>query len=260
MKPSGAQAFLNAFQGLRICNSSPLQQFRAPLQQSSTILAATRMSESRSFSTTTPVFGTWLEPSIDRKKKMAKGRPRVATGGSTKGTTVIWGDYGLRMKDHHRRISAKQLKMAEDTIKVRLRGEKYRLYKRKCCNIGVYVSGNEKVLDTDNVQMRMGKGKGSFDHWATRMAVSQVLFEIRGRIHEQIVRDAFRLAGNKLPGQWEFVKKGDAPVVGITKLDGVTLEELKRPRRQVAPTEMLHASTPTATTEPAGTAESSKSP
>lgn len=47
------------------------------------------------------------------------------------------------MTDHHRRISAKHLKMAEDTIKVRLRGEKYRLYKRKCCNVGVYVSGNE---------------------------------------------------------------------------------------------------------------------
>jgi ribosomal protein L16/L10AE len=56
------------------------------------------------------------------------------------------------------------------------------------------------------VQMRMGKGKGSFDHWATRMAVSQVLFEIRGRIHEQIVRDAFRLAGNKLPGRPPFFR------------------------------------------------------
>lgn len=50
-------------------------------------------------------------------------------------------------------------------------------------------------------QMRMGKGKGAFDHWATRMAVSQILFEIRGRLHEQVVRDAFRLAGNKLPGK-----------------------------------------------------------
>lgn len=47
----------------------------------------------------------------------------------------------------------------------------------------------------------MGKGKGSFDHWATRMAVSQILFEIRGRLHEAIVRDAFRLAGHKLPGE-----------------------------------------------------------
>lgn len=112
----------------------------------------------------------------------------------------------------------------------------------------------------------MGKGKGSFDHWATRMAVSQVLFEIKGRIHEQIVRDAFRLAGNKLPGrilfssysganahsiigQWEFVKKGDAPVVGITKLDGVTLEDLKRPRKQIAPQELLEASPSTTATE-----------
>ncbi len=54
--------------------------------------------------------------------------------------------------------------------------------------------------------MRMGKGKGSFDHWATRMAVSQILFEVRGRIHEQIVRDAFRLAGNKLPGEFHLIE------------------------------------------------------
>jgi ribosomal protein L16/L10AE len=46
----------------------------------------------------------------------------------------------------------------------------------------------------------MGKGKGSFDHWAARVAVNQVLFEVRGMLHEQVVRDAFRLAGNKLPG------------------------------------------------------------
>jgi hypothetical protein len=34
-------------------------------------------------------------------------------------------------------------------------------------------------------------------------------------------------------GQYEFVKKGDPPVVGITKLDGITMEELKRPRRKI---------------------------
>lgn len=48
--------------------------------------------------------------------------------------------------------------------------------------------------------MRMGKGKGAFDHWAARVAVNQILFEIRGMLHEQVIRDAFRLAGNKLPG------------------------------------------------------------
>jgi len=128
------------------------------------------------------------------------------------------------MADHHRRVSAMQLKNGEEAIKVRLKGMRYRLYKRVCASIGVYTKGNE---------VRMGKGKGSFDHWASRIAVSKIIFELKGDVHEQVARDAFRLAGNKMPGSYEFVKKGDPPVVGITKLDGITMEELKRPRRAI---------------------------
>ena len=96
------------------------------------------------------------------------------------------------MRDHDRRVSAAQLNIGAETIKKRLRGQRYRLYTRVCANIGVYTSGNE---------MRMGKGKGSFDYWASRVAVSKVLFELKGDLHEEIVRDAFRLAGNKMPGE-----------------------------------------------------------
>ena len=71
----------------------------------------------------------------------------------------------------------------------------------------------------------MGKGKGSFDHWATRVHVSKILFELKGEVHEQIVRDAMRLAGNKLPGLYEFVRKGDPAVMGMTKLAGTMTEE-----------------------------------
>lgn len=153
-----------------------------------------------------------------------------------RGTTVVWGDYGIRMRDHDRRISAHQLHVAEETIKKRLRGMKFRLYMRIAANIGVYTSGNES---------RMGKGKGSFDHWASRVSVSKVVFEIKGDLHEQVVRDAFRLAGNKLPGLWEFVKKGDPPKMGITKVgvNGITAEDLKRPRRKL-PLELTAARLP----------------
>ena len=109
-----------------------------------------------------------------------------------RGTTVVWGEYGLRLKDHHRRISSQQLQIGSDAIKKRLRGERFRLYTRVAANIGVYMSGNE---------MRMGKGKGRFDHWAARVAVSQIVFEIKGDCHEQVIRDALRLAGNKMPGE-----------------------------------------------------------
>lgn len=149
----------------------------------------------------------------------------MPTGGSVRGTTVVWGDYGLRMRDHDRRVSAKQLRTGEEAIHRRLRGERYKLYKRVSANIGVYTKGSD---------VRMGKGKGKFDYWAARIPVSRIIFELKGNIHEKVVRDAFRLAGHKLPGLYEFVKKGDPPVVGVTKLgDGVTLESLKEAKRPV---------------------------
>ena len=128
---------------------------------------------------------------MEKGGKSRKGRPRVCTGGSTRGTTVEWGDYGLRMRDHDRRVTAAQLKNGEETIRKRLRGMKYRLYHRVTPSIPVYTSGNE---------VRMGKGKGKFDYWTARVSVSRIIFELKGDIHEQIARDAFRLAANKMPG------------------------------------------------------------
>jgi ribosomal protein L16 len=147
-----------------------------------------------------------------------------------RGTTVVWGDYGLRMKDHDRRVSAMQLRIGEETIRRRLRGMTYKLYTRVSANIGVYTKGNE---------VRMGKGKGKFDYWAARIPVSRIVFELKGNMHEKVIQEAFRLAGHKLPGLWEMVKKGDPPMVGITKLgNGVTLDGLKRARREIPSSEV----------------------
>ena len=117
-----------------------------------------------------------------------------------------------------------QLKNAEETLRRRLRGMKYKLFTRVTANIGVYKKGGE---------VRMGKGKGKFDHWATRVPVNRIVLELKGDMHEKVIYEAFRLAASKLPGQWQTVRKGEPPVVGITKLgNGVTLESLRRPRRE----------------------------
>lgn len=46
----------------------------------------------------------------------------------------------------------------------------------------------------------MGTGKGTHRFWATRVPVSRIIFELKGEVHEKIVKEAFRLAGNKMPG------------------------------------------------------------
>lgn len=169
--------------------SIPYPLFASNIGSASTPFTALPLA--RCFSTT-PRTLDWLTPKESEKSKSFKGRPKMATGGSSRGTTVVWGDYGLRMRDHDRRVSAAQLKNGEETIKKRLRGMKYKLYTRVSANIGVYTSGNEQ---------RMGKGKGKFDYWATRIPVSRIVFELKGDLHEKVAREAFRLAGHKMPGK-----------------------------------------------------------
>ncbi|KAK3675112.1 39S ribosomal protein L16, mitochondrial [Recurvomyces mirabilis] len=219
-----------AAQQLRPLSTSLLSSFTTRaccLQSALQALISTTPSQfqTRAFSST-PKTLNWLSPKAGESSKSRKGRPRVPTGGSTRGTTLVWGDYGIRLKDHDRRISASQLKIADATIRQRLRGMKYRLYARVSANIGVYTSGNDQ---------RMGKGKGSFDYWCARVPVSRVIFELKGDVHEAVVKDAMRIAGNKLPGTYEFVRKNDPPMMGITKLtEGYTEEMLRRPRMDIS--------------------------
>jgi hypothetical protein len=143
MRLRGTSSFVAQFDRLSI-TSIPLRHLSA-LTTSAFINRPTPAAHgiSRPFSSTAVKAGGWLIPTKGEAKRSRKGRPRVPTGGSARGTTVVWGDYGLRMRDHHRRLSADQLKIGEEAIKVRLKGMRYRLYKRVCASIGVYTKGNE---------------------------------------------------------------------------------------------------------------------
>jgi hypothetical protein len=57
-----------------------------------------------------------LVPRKTKYRKSHKGRIPIALGGSTKGTTLEWGDYGLRVNEPCR-LSAKHLESAEAALK-----------------------------------------------------------------------------------------------------------------------------------------------
>jgi hypothetical protein len=148
MKLRNISSFAAQFERLSIASTTlrPLCPTLSSTVSSKTSIPHNGLSIRRPFSTTNMRAGNWLLPTSPEKKRSRKGRPRVPTGGSARGTTIVWGDYGLRMCDHHRRVSASQLKIGEEAIKVRLKGMRYRLYKRVCASIGVYSSGNEVWL------------------------------------------------------------------------------------------------------------------
>jgi ribosomal protein L16 len=156
-------------------------------------------------------------PRFKKIRKAHKGRVPVRTGGSIKGCTLKFGKFGMRLKSEGTRLKAIQLKEADVAIMRYLRPLKGKLIRRVVTDIPVAIKGNET---------RMGKGKGSFSHWMTRVPTGKILFEIRGdNVHEQIAKEAFRVAGDKLPGTYEFVKIGDDAKVGFAR---VTPDDAKR--------------------------------
>ncbi|GMM27334.1 mitochondrial 54S ribosomal protein YmL47 [Martiniozyma asiatica (nom. inval.)] len=153
--------------------------------------------------------GHELAPRYKVVQRKQKGRVTVRTGGSTKGTTLVFGSYGMRLKSEGLRVSAAQLQAADNVIVRLVKKNSGTLWKRLCTNIAICIKGNAT---------RMGKGKGPFDHWAARVPTGKVVFEVDG-MHRSAAKDSLRRACEKLPGVWEFVERGQKGRSGWSLVD-----------------------------------------
>ncbi|CUS23884.1 LAQU0S12e02190g1_1 [Lachancea quebecensis] len=167
-------------------------------------------------------------PRFKHVNKKQKGRVPVRVGGSIKGSTLQFGRFGLRLKSEGERLSAQQLKEADNAIMRYVRPlTNGKMWRRLCTDIAVCIKGNET---------RMGKGKGGFDHWMARVPTGKIVFEMDGDdLHEKVAREAFRKAGSKLPGVYEFVSRDSLVRVGLKSFKDPKydpkinyLEELKK--------------------------------
>ena len=66
-------------------------------------------------------FRSQLAPRRVQNVKRHKGRIPIPTGGSTRGTTLAFGEWGIRIKGMGVRFSAKQLMTAEEVIKRKIK-------------------------------------------------------------------------------------------------------------------------------------------
>src|ERR1700722_15920026 len=62
-----------------------------------------------------------LAPRQVKHIKRHKGRIPIPTGGSIKGTTLAFGEWGIRIQGNGARFSAKQLTTAEEVIKRKIK-------------------------------------------------------------------------------------------------------------------------------------------
>ncbi len=125
-----------------------------------------------------------LQPKQTKYRKQQKGRNR---GMATTGLRISFGEYGLKATTAGR-ITARQLEAARRAISRHVkRGGK--LW------IRVFP---DKPITTKPLEVRQGKGKGNVEYWVAQVQAGRVLYEVEG-VPADIAREAFRLAGAKLP-------------------------------------------------------------
>lgn len=64
----------------------------------------------------------------------------------------------------------------------------------------------DRPITKKPAETRMGKGKGSLDHWVANVEPGRILFEINGVSREQ-AQEAFRLAAYKFPVRTKFLAR-----------------------------------------------------
>ena len=136
-----------------------------------------------------------LQPKKTKYRKAFKGRIHGASKG---GTALNFGSYGLKAVEPER-ITARQIEAARRAIT--------RHMKRQG-RVWIRIFPDLPVTDKP-AEVRMGKGKGSVEYWAARVAPGRIMFEIDG-VADDIARDALKLGAAKLPIRTRIVTRIDA--------------------------------------------------
>ena len=133
-----------------------------------------------------------LEPKKVKFRRVHRGNRR---GMSMRGNFVSFGSYGLKAIEPGW-VTARQIESSRIVISriVRKIGKMW---------IRIFP---DKPVTARPAETRMGKGKGSLDHWVALVKPGRIIFEIDGVSKEEAVQ-AFRDAGHKLPMKTKLVER-----------------------------------------------------
>ncbi|MDO4539896.1 MAG: 50S ribosomal protein L16 [Syntrophomonadaceae bacterium] len=127
-----------------------------------------------------------------RVKYRKQHRPSLK-GKANKGNAVVYGDYGLQALDAAW-VTNRQIEAARIAIN---------RYIRRGGKLWIKIFP-DRPITSKPAETRMGKGKGTPEHWVAVVKPGRVMFELSG-VSEETAREAMRLASHKLPVRCKFV-------------------------------------------------------
>ena len=135
-----------------------------------------------------------LQPARTKFRKDRRGRRK---GLSVAGSTLVFGDFGLKAETPAW-LTQRQIEAARRAITG---------YVKRGGQIWIRVFP-DKPVSSRPAETRMGGGKGAVDHWVAVVRRGRVLFEMAD-VPEDAARQALKRAADKLPLKTRIVTRAD---------------------------------------------------
>jgi len=135
-----------------------------------------------------------LEPKRIHRRRVHRDKLK---GNAQRGHTLAFGSFGLKALEP-KFITSRQIEACRVTIARTLQRDGKTF-------IRIFP---DRPMTKKPAETRMGKGKGTLDHFVAVVKPGRILFEIAG-VSEDQAREAFRRASNKLPIKTKFIVRRD---------------------------------------------------
>ena len=134
-----------------------------------------------------------LSPKRTKYRKVQKGNNR---GVAQRGVDVSFGDFGMQCTEPGR-LTSRQIEAARMAITRHV---------KRAGKLWIRIFPDRPVTKKP-LEVRMGGGPGSVEEWAADVRPGRVMYEISG-VDEKTAKEAFRLAGHKLPVGYKLLTRG----------------------------------------------------
>jgi large subunit ribosomal protein L16 len=135
-----------------------------------------------------------LSPKRTKYRKAQKDNNR---GMARRGCDVSFGDFAMQAVEPGR-LTARQIEAARMSITRHV---------KRAGKLWIRIFPDRPVTKKP-LEVRMGGGKGGVEEWAAVVLPGRVMYELQG-VDEKMAREAFRLAGHKLPIAYKFLVRGE---------------------------------------------------
>lgn len=132
---------------------------------------------------------------LPKKMKHRKQQRGKLPGNATRGFGINFGSFGIKALERGW-VTAREIEAARRAMT---------RYIHRGGQIWIRIFP-DKPVTTTSAETPMGSGKGTVDHFVSRVVPGTILFEIDG-VTESVAREAMRLASYKLRVKTKFLAK-----------------------------------------------------